>query len=452
VAQDSSSSQVVVWVRASDHHVLARRVTDAGALGSTLDISSEADKSDATPAVATADPSGAVTAVWMRAADQHVVAVRIPAGGAPGSVVDVSQGMVAGSSQSNAAADDAGNVHVVWRNGSNSHVTSRSLSPAGSVGPATDISATDGEAALWGTAPNVTADAAGNRYFSYHRNTDCHIMLRVLSSGGVLGPALDVSLQPDKAVGDTSPSVAVAGGNVLVVWHRDGDLYDHADDTVYFSFVTGGTTPGAPTQLSASGDVSMMGIGAAGGPDGNFGVTWQGRTSGEVWYRGVGSGGSPLATPQQLSAGASKADGAPAVAIGPSAGTAVAWTANSDGAVNVTSSAGTYSPPAPGGSGAAIGVVLKSISLSGRTVKFKLSCTAPAGAACGGRFKLTDRKRKRAYGSAKFNVKAGSTTKFKLKLNGRARAKLRSAGSLKSYLAVSLTGGAPTGLKLTLRR
>jgi hypothetical protein len=449
VAQDSASSQIVAWVRASDKHVLSRRATDAGVLGTTLDVSLEANKSDSTSVVATADPTGAVTLVWMRAADQHVVAVRIPAGGAPGGVIDVSGGMVAASSQSNAAADGLGNVHVVWRNGSNSHVTSRTLSPGGSVGAATDVSATDPEAALWGTAPNVTADASGNRFFTYHRNTDCHIMLRALSSGGVLGPAIDVSQQPFKAVGDTSPSIATAGGNVVLVWHRDGDIYDHADDTVYFNLVTGGTTPGTPTQLSATGDVSMMGIGAAAGPDGNFGVTWQGRTSGEVWFRGIGTGGTPLGTPQQLSAGASKADGAPAIGIGPSAGTAVAWSA-ADGTVNLTSSTGTYSPPAKISQGVPKVVLVKgSAALKGTKLRFKVSCE---GANCAGSAKLTDRKRKKIWAKAKFSLGAGATKQITVKLNSKARAKLRKSGSLRGFLSVNVTGGSPTGAAVKLRR
>jgi hypothetical protein len=299
----------------------------------------------------------------------------------------------------------------------------------------------------------VTADAAGNAFFGYHRNTDCHIMLRALSAGGALGSAIDVSQQPDKAVGDTSPSIATAGGNVILVWHRDGDLYDHADDTVYFNFVAGGTTPGTPTQLGASGDVSMMGVGAAGGPDGNFGVTWQGRVSGQVWYRGISSNGTPLAAQAQLSVLASRADSAPGLAVGPSAGTAVVWSSDADGLVNFSSSAGTYTPPEPiSGAGASASVVKKSVSLRGGSLRFKLVCAAPVGATCAGKVKLSDRRLKRAYGSTKFTLAAGATTRFKLKLNSRARAKLRAAGSLKSYLGVSTTGGKPTGLKLSLRR
>lgn len=421
-------------------------------MGAIADLSGEPSKSDSTTAaVATADPAGNVTVSWMRASDQHVVAVRILKGQAPGGVIDVSQGSVAASSQSNAAADGLGNVHFVWRNGSNSHVTTRSLSPAGAISSATDISEIDDEAALWGTAPNVTADAVGNRYFTYHRNTDCHIILRVLSAVGALGPVVDVSQTPDKAVGDTSPSVATAGGNALLVWHRDGDLFDHADDTVYFNFVLGGTTAGTPTQLSATGDVSMMGIGAAGGPDGAFGVTWQGRTSGEVWYRAVGSNGAALGTPQQLSAGASRSDAAPAIGIGPSAGTAIAWSANSDSAVNFTSSTGTYSPPAkvlpP-----AVTVVKKSVSLRKGTVSVKLSCAANSGASCKGRAKLTDSKRRRSWGSAKFTAAPGAMVKVKIKLSKSAKKKLRSAGRLKGYLAVSLDGGSPTGQNFKLRK
>ena len=453
MAQDSTGSQIVAWVRGSDHHVLSRRVADDGTMGVTNDLSGEPSKSDAsTSVVATADPTGAVTVSWMRASDQHVVAVRIPKDQAPGAVIDVSQGSVAASSQSNAAADGLGDVHFVWRNGSNSHVTTRTLGPGGALGVVTDVSVTDGEAALWGTAPNVTADGVGNRYFTFHRNTDCHIMLRALSSGGALGPALDVSQTPDKAVGDTSPSVAAAGGNVLLVWHRDGDIFDHADDTVYFNFVSGGVTVGTPTQLSAAGDVSMMGIGAAGGPDGAFGVTWQGRTSAEVWYRAVGSTGAALSAPQQLSAGASRSDAAPAVGIGPSAGTAVAWTSASDGAVTLTSSTGTYSPPPAKPVAPQVTLVKKSVTLRAGVVSFKLSCTAAVGARCSGKAKLTDRKKKRAWGSSKFSAAPGATVKIKVKLNRAARKKLRASGKLKAYLGVSVAGGAPAGLSVKLRR
>lgn len=452
IAQDSSGSHYVAWVRAADHHVVARRVSYDGTLGEIRDVSGEPSKSDAaTTVVATADPSGNVTLSWMRASDQHVVAVRIPKGQAPGVVTDVSQVSVAASSQSNAAADGLGNVHFVWRNGSNSHVTTRMLSGGGALSAVIDVSSIDDEAALWGTAPAVAADATGNRYFTFHRKTDCHIMLRAVSSGGVLGPAIDVSQTPDKAVGDTSPSIATAGGNVLLVWHRDGDQFDHADDTVYFNFVAGGTSVGTPTQLSAVGDVSMMGIGAAGGPDGGFGVSWQGRTSGEVWHRGIGASGAALGAPQQLSPGPSRSDSAPAISIGPSAGTAVAWSANSDNAVNFTSSTGTYAPPAKSVA-PSVSLVKKSVTLKKGTVSFMLKCTASVGASCSGKTKLTDKKKRRAWGSTKFTAANGATVKLKIKLSKSAKKKLRSSGRLRGYLGVTVVGGAPNRFNVNLRK
>lgn len=447
VAQDGAASQYVAWVRASDHHVIARRVGDDGALGAALDLSGEGSKSDTTAAVAVADPSGNVTVVWMRAGDQHVVAARIPAGGSPGAVIDVSQGSVAASSQSNAAADGLGNVHVVWRNGSNSHVTTRTLAPGGTVSAATDVSSDDAEAALWGTAPAVAADAAGNRFFTYHRNSDCHIMLRGLSSGGALGPAIDVSQQPDKAVGDTSPAVAVAGSNVLVAWHRDGDIFDHADDTAYYSFVAGGTTPGAPTQLGAAGDVSMMGIGAAGGPDGAFGVTWQGRTSGQVWYRAVGAGGAPAGDAVQLSASASAADAAPGVGIGPTASVAVVWT-DAGGAVNFTSSKGTYAPPVKPP------VLLKmalrgSVAVKGGRFVFKVRCLAAA--SCAGKVLVTNRSGRTTWAKGALKVGAGKTIKVKLRPSRAGRAALRRKGALRGRLRLG-DGAAARGYSFKLKR
>lgn len=452
VAQDSSGSQYVAWVRAADHHVLTRRVSDDGALGEIKDVSGEPSKSDAaTTVVMTADPSGNVTLSWMRASDQHVVAVRIPKNQAPGVVVDISQASVAASSQSNVAADGLGNVHFVWRNGSNSHVTTRMLSSGGALSAVIDVSAIDDEAALWGTAPAVAADATGNRYFTFHRNTDCHIMLRAVSSGGVLGPAIDVSQTPDKAVGDTSPSIATAGGNVLLVWHRDGDQFDHADDTVYFSFVAGGTSVGTPTQLSAIGDVSMMGIGVAGAPDGGFGVSWQGRTSGEVWHRGIGAGGAALAPPQQLSAGASRSDAAPAIGIGPSAGTAIAWSASSDNSVMLTASNGPYSPPAvlPAPT---VTLMRKTFSFKKSTVSVKLKCTSYTGTVCTGRVRLSALKNNRTWGSTKYTATHGETVKVKVKLSKRAKKQLRSSRKLKAYIGASVAGGASTGFSVKLRK
>lgn len=432
--------------------MLLRRVSDDGSMGATADLSGELSKSDAgTAVVATVGAGGVVTVVWMRASDQHVVAVQVPRGQLPGAVIDVSQASVAASSQSSAAADGLGSVHFVWRNGSNSHVTTRTLAPGGMLSPVTDVSVVDGEAALWGTAPSVAVDATGSRHFAYHRNTDCHIMLRSLSSGGVLGSPVDVSQTTDKAVGDTSPAVATAGGNVLLVWHRDGDQADHADDTVFFNFVSGGTTAGTPTQLSATGDVSMMGIGAAGGPDGRFGVTWQGRTSGAVWHRVVSPAGAAAGVPQQLSSAASRGDSAPAIAVGASAGTAVAWTAASDSAVTVTSSAGTYTPPAAPAM-PSVTLIRKSVSLRANTVSFKLLCAAALDSRCAGRASLTDAAGKRAWGRTKFSAAPGATVKVKIRINRAARKKLRAGRRLKAHLVVSVDGGAPVGLSIKLRR
>lgn len=445
LAADSATSRYVVWVRAADHHVVARRSSDDGSLGAVLDLSGESAKAPDLAAVAVADTAGNVTVVWARADDQHVVAVRIPAGGAPQGVVDVTQTSVAASSQNNAGVGGDGVVHIVWRNGSDSHVMTRSLAPDATLSAVTDISVTDGETALWGTAPAVAADGAGNAFFTYHRNSDCHIMLRSLSTGGVVGPAVEVTPTPDKAVGDTSPGVAVAGPNVLVVWHRDGDIFDHADDAVYFSVVAGGVTPGPLTQLSATGDVSMMAIGAAGGPDGSFGVTWQGRVGGAVWHRAISAAGVAAPPGGPLLASGSAADAAPAIAIGPTAGTAVAWTA-ADGSVSVTSATGSWSPPA---ARPQLKMVKGSAKIRKGKLQFRVSCAA---AACHVAAKFTDRAGKHRWARGKFNVSAGASKLVKLKLSAAARSRLRRTGRLKGTLRLSPDGGAVTRSSLKLRR
>lgn len=449
VAADSASSRIVAWRRAADSHVVVRRVHDSGQLDAVLDVSSESSKSANLPVVATADVSGNVTVAWTRASDSHVVAVRIPSGGAPGSPVDVSQASVASSSQIGAAADGLGNVHLVWRNGSNSHVTTRSLAPDGGVGGVTDISVNDAEAALWGTAPAVAADSLGTAYFTYHRNTDCHIMLRSLSTGGIVGPAIDVTQTEHKAVGDTSPSVTTSGPNVLVVWHRDGDIYNHADDTVYSSLVSGGVTPGTPVQLSPVGDVSMMNIGAAGGPDGAFGVTWQGRTSGAVNYRKLDSGGQPAGDVQPLLAAGSAAGAAPALAIGPTAGDSVGWTA-ANGEISLVSSTGTWTPPVPVSVNKPKVMLAKgSPKLRGGKVRLRVSCS---GADCRGKLYLKDRAGKRAWGGAKFSLSVGATKFVTVKLNRKARKILRRAKVVKARVEFVVNGGAKSTAPLKLRR
>src|SRR4051812_23019605 len=121
VAADSSNgTAVIAWVRALDSHVMIRRVNADGSYGDAQDVSGEPNKSAALAATTTSDPAGNVTVVWTRNDDDHLVAVRIPAGGSAGSVIDVSQQMVAFSSQSNAAADGLGIVHFVWRRNNDS--------------------------------------------------------------------------------------------------------------------------------------------------------------------------------------------------------------------------------------------------------------------------------------------------------------------------------------------
>lgn len=448
VAHDSANSQVVAWIRPSDNHVVARRVAPDGSTGPTLDLSGEDSKSMALPIVATAAPDGTVAVVWTRDVDQHLVAVKLPAGGSASAVIDISQSSIASSSHSNAAAGADGSIHVVWRNGSNSHAITRTLAANGSLSATTDVSDVDAETVLWGTAPAVAVDAAGTRYFTYHRNTDCHIMLRSLTAGGVLGSPLDLSQTVDKAVGDTSPGIATAGSNVLVVWHRDGDQFTNLDDTVYYNFVTGGTSPGAPTQLSATGDVSMREIAVAGSPDGSFAAAWQSLLSGEVFYRAIDASGAPVGTPTQLSAGSSANNASPAMAIGPTAGNAVAWTAASDGQVMLTSTVGNYKP-APPIAGPSVYLIPRSIVLRKGVVTAKFKCSASAGP-CTGVARLTSTKGA-PFAKARFKIAAGKTAKVKLKLNRKSRGLLRKRKSLRVKLVTEIDGGVKRSKSLKLK-
>lgn len=439
VANESAGADLVAWVRAVDQHVVARRVASDGSSLATIDLSGEESKSMSLPIVSVIAPDRTVTVVWTRNSDQHLVAVKLPAGGSPGPVIDISESSVAFSSHSNAAVGLDGSVHVVWRNGSNSHAITRTLFTNGTKSATTDVSAIDEETVLWGTAPAVAVDAAGTRYFTYHRNTDCHIMLRSLTADGVLGAPTDLTQTVDKAVGDTSPAVATANGSVAVVWHRDGDQFTHEDDTVFYSFVAGGVSPGPPTQLSAAGDVSMREIAIAGSPDGSFGVTWQSRSNAEVFYRSVAATGAPLAEPSQISAGPSNAEASPAISIGSTGGISIAWTAAADDQVMLTSSA--RSVPAPiAQKKPKVTLVKRSVSLRRGVVTLKLKCSAPAGTKCRGTARLKG-PRNAQWAKRGFAIPANKTAKVKLRLNRKARALLRKRKSVKLKLASKVSGG-----------
>lgn len=441
VAADSATTSIVAWIRLSDRHVFARRVAADGSTGPVMDLSDAAHSSESRSLSATADGSGNVTVVWTRQSDGHVVAVRIPAGGVPGGVVDVSQGMVAASPVNAAAADGLGNVHVVWRKGSDSHVLTAAVSPAGVVGAVQDVSGGDADAALWGTAPGIAADALGNTYFTWHRNTDCHIMLRRGLAGGGFDAAADVSQTVDKAVGDTSPAVAVAGSNALVVWHRDGNQLIHDDDTVYYSLAPSGGAAGAPTQLSPVGDVSMEAIAVAGAPDGSFTVGWQQRVNKHVFTATVAADGSASGQLDHSSNGdVSATDGAPATAASSNASAYVAFRRDSDGAVVLNSSAGNWTAPPPAAPAAGLKISRSSIRHKRGKVLVTVSCDSADGAACGGSLSITARgKRPAVYGKVKFSLADGSSKKLTIKLSRKARAQLRRKGKLKVAASAKAT-------------
>jgi hypothetical protein len=448
VAADSSTGgSVIAWLDASTKYVMIRRIAADGTPGAIQNVSGIPNLSAQMGVGATSDPEGNVTVAWIRNIDGHLLAVRIPAGGIGGSPIDVSQGGVALSTVVNPAADGSGVVHAVWRRNSDSHAMTATLSPAGVVSSAVDVSGTDADAVLWGTAPSVAADAAGNAYFSFHRNTDCHIMLRKQNVGGAFDGAVDVTGTPDKAVGDTSPSVAVAADHILVVWHRDGDIYDHADDTTFYSFFTAGS-PGPLTALSGVGEVSMNAISAAGGPDGSFVVSWQRQTTGHVFVRRIDSAGQPgEVTDLSADTEASNADSAPSVAVSSNATAYAIFSRASDKQIMLTSSAGSFKPPVPSPeksipAESRLRFAPKPFSLSGKKLAVRLSCSTSDHVACVGKLTIkSSGKKSKTYGTANVKIADGKTAVVKVKLSARARSLLRRQGKLGFSASVALNSG-----------
>lgn len=285
---------MVGWIRPDDDHLLVRRVGNDGVLGATFDVSGESlSFLNAMPTVA-ANASGRVAAAWRRPSDSDV-RVR---------VFDAQTGPAAA---------------------------------------ALDLSA-DADIALFGTNVSVAINDAGEAAVVWHRNTDCHIIARRVTAAGVVGAQLDLSGEPDSAVGDTTPTVALRpDGTVVGAWHRDTDHHGISRRWA----ADGATGPVVDLSL-ANGVPSMANLAITPLADGDA-VAWQRETDAHIVTATGNATAAPA--PEDVSLAPAASVTPPSIATTADGALALAWVGG-DGTARVAFSAGVAGPspstPSPG--------------------------------------------------------------------------------------------------------
>lgn len=329
VAADGTST--VVWSArdGGTFAVYARRISPAGAAGTTVRLSDPAqDALDPRVAVA---PDGTATVAWARSDGGSflVQARRIaPDGTVEAATKNLSQtGRDASAPQLTVDAD--GTATVVWQrfDGFNYLVQERRLDPAGNRVPAESVnvlstSAADAVEPQVAAGPGGVATAVWSRYAS----TGAAIEARRIEAGGapaettaVLSPAERNAVQPRIATGDDGAGAVVwtvgEGGHTMV----QGLRLDSAG------------APLSPPQILSAAGRDAVEPDLAIGPDGTATAVWE-RFDGNAFVvqgRRLPADGILGAAPVNLSAaGADAAE--PAIAVSP-AGTATVLWSRSDG-------------------------------------------------------------------------------------------------------------------------
>lgn len=345
VAARDGGGVTVAWRRSGDGAVLVRRAGSDGALGDPVVV---ATGSTAHRPVAGRVPGGTAVA-WVRSSDDHLLVRRVADDGTLGATFDVSgESLNSVNGQAAIATNTSGRVAAAWRRPSDSDVRIRVFEiGSGPSAAALDLSAAP-DIALYGTNVHVGLNDAGEAAVVWHRNTDCHIIVRRVTAAGAVGAQIDISGEPDSAVGDTSPGVVVRpDGAVVAAWHRDSD--HHA---VSRRWGADGSTSGF-TDLSPSGDVpSMADLAITPLSDGEA-VAWQ-RASDSRAVAAIG-GGTSFTAGTDVSGAATASGPPPAVAVSTDGWLAVAWLGG-DGTARVAfqsgvSGPGDSRPPTDGGGG-----------------------------------------------------------------------------------------------------
>ncbi|MBJ7332044.1 MAG: hypothetical protein JHC95_19255, partial [Solirubrobacteraceae bacterium] len=339
IAARTGGGATTAWRRGSDGALLARSVTVGGTLGTPVVV---ATGTTARPPAAARVPGGTALA-WTRASDDHLLVRRLGDDGSLGTTFDASGTSLSQiNGQAALAANASGRVAVAWRRPNDSEVRARVFEiDTGPSAPAVNLTATP-DIALFGTNVQVTINDAGEAAVVWHRNTDCHIIARRVTSAGAVGTQLDISGEPDSAIGDTSPTVTLRpNGDLVAGWHRDSD--HHAVTRRWNADGSAGTV----VDLSPLGDVPSMANMAISPIATGEAMAWQRGSDGHVVL--ASGSASAVSALTNVSGGPSATDVPPALARTQDDALAVAWIA-AGGTVRLAFETGVPGPdPVPPG-------------------------------------------------------------------------------------------------------
>jgi hypothetical protein len=454
VAAAPGGGAAFAWTRTSDAHVVVRRMSPDGTRGDVVDVSGEGATATQ-PAIALAGADLVVG--WVRPSDHHMVVRRLGADGALGPIWDVSNASLSElNGQAGVVANGGGRVAVAWRRPNDSHVSFRTFDVAS--GPSSGVVdlTSEPDIALFGTNVQVAIGDDGSAAVAWHRNTDCHIIVRRVDPAGNAAAQKDVSGQPDSAVGDTNPTVAIDdAGDAIAAWHRDSDHHPVTrrwalDDSLGAIDELGGET------------VSMA----------NFGIAPLATSAAVAWQREADSHVIVTKDGVPVDVSQAAATTAPAAARTPDGWLVVAWRA-ADGSIAAAFEAGPppqprQDPPPPGVGGGGGGAgdapppggttpgtlpttppttlptdlvrLPGSATLRRGRVRLVLRCAR----ACRGTVVL--RAKGRVLGRARFALRAGERRAVVVRVGKRAKNVRR------VRLVVRAEGAAPRATTLTLRR
>ena len=221
-------------------------------------------------------------------------------------------------------------VYVVWRNTGNQEIyLKRSTDGGETFGSSINLSGTSSGASV---APDIIASGS-NVYVVYQDNSpgNHEIFLKKSTDyGATFGTAVRVT---NTASGSFTPSVAVSGSNVYVVWSENPSGSSYPD--VYIAKSTnGGSSFGSPVNLSSTAGTSGGSIGTPKviAQGSNVYVMWidTGTTGGygEVYFRKSSDSGSTFSSVKNLSNNAGTSQHPDMVAVG--SNVYIAWMDNTD--------------------------------------------------------------------------------------------------------------------------
>ncbi len=314
-AVDADGDAIVVWTRLDGSVIAqARRISAAGALGPVLDLSPAGE--DASGAQVAIDSDGDALAVWFRAnaGNRRVLGRAIPKTGPLGPLLGFSE-PAANASQPRLAVNADGVGYAVWlgSEGSNTRAQGRTVTTTGSRGPINTLSppGTDSSQA------RVDVDFLGSAFVLWTRDVGADTRVQGRPVPGSGEPGSVKTLSPAGA-DSTLPAISIAtnAGNGVAVWRRAVGGVGRIQ-AVELS-PTGGT--GTPQTVSPPGDATNPGVATDGSA--NSQLIWQ-RTEGSAQRVEVRPW-TAFSTPKPVQTLSSSGATVPALAMNPSADSALA--------------------------------------------------------------------------------------------------------------------------------